>query len=390
MTAAEPAVRLSGLSRRFGEVMAVDNLDLEVQRGQFFSLIGPSGCGKTTTLRMIAGLEDPTAGRVSVSGRDITNVAAFRRPVNTVFQQYALFPHLDVFENVAFGLRERRVGKRQAADKVGSMLALVGLEGRERARPAELSGGQQQRVALARALVLEPEVLLLDEPLGALDLKLRRQMQLLLKRVQREVGITFVYVTHDQEEAFAMSDQVGVMCDGKLDQVGQPVEVYQCPRTLFVADFVGASNRLEGRLVGSEGQGRHRVQLQDGSELVAPGPEGLASGQSIAVIVRPEAIRLGSDPGCDRVLAGVVHDASFVGPSVFTTVELSSGQRLMVASAGDAIHNHPGIGDRVEVSLTGAKAWIVPVAEALPTDRPARDTPQPQPAQPPAQSSVSS
>ena len=248
-----PAVALEKLERHYGELTAVAGIDLEIADGEFFSLIGPSGCGKTTTLRIVAGLETPSSGKVSVRGQDVTNVPAFKRPVNTVFQHYALFPHLNVYDNVAFGLRERHVSRGEIKTKVADILELVGLTGREQARPKQLSGGQQQRVALARSLVLEPAVLLLDEPLGALDLKLRKQMQMVLKQIQREVGITFVYVTHDQEEAFSMSDRVAIMNRGKIEQIGDPVETYRRPRTLFVADFVGASNRFwHGSWSGSE------------------------------------------------------------------------------------------------------------------------------------------
>ena len=222
----QPAVRLIGLERRFGDVAAVDGIDLDIADGEFFSLIGPSGCGKTTTLRMISGHEEPTAGQIEVKGQPMRGVPPYRRPVTTVFQHYALFPHLDIFENVAFGLRERRMPNDEVRRRVESMLDLVQLQGRERARPRQLSGGQQQRVSLARSLVLDPQVLLLDEPLGALDLKLRRELREFLKRVQHEVEITFVYVTHDQEEAFSMSDRVAVMQHGRIDQVGSPQDVY--------------------------------------------------------------------------------------------------------------------------------------------------------------------
>jgi spermidine/putrescine transport system ATP-binding protein len=254
-------VALIGLRRTYGPVMAVDRIDVEIADGEFFSLIGPSGCGKTTTLRMIAGLVEPTEGRIEVHGRDITSLRPHKRPVNTVFQQYALFPHMTVFENVAFGLRERRLPREEIRSRVGEMLELVDLSGRDRAKPAQLSGGQQQRVALARSLVLRPEVLLLDEPLGALDLKLRKQLQLQLKRIQHEVGITFVYVTHDQEEAFSMSDRVAIMRGGLIEQLGTPREVYQRPGTEFVADFVGASNRRTGTITSAEGDGDYEVEL---------------------------------------------------------------------------------------------------------------------------------
>jgi spermidine/putrescine transport system ATP-binding protein len=244
----DAAVDIAGVEKRFGDLVAVRSLDLQIERGEFFSIIGPSGCGKTTTLRMIAGFEDPTAGRISVGGRDMTGVRPYRRPVNTVFQSYALFPHLDVFENIAFGLREAKVGKAEVRARVGEAVSLVQLEGREHSRPRQLSGGQQQRVALARALVNRPEVLLLDEPLGALDLKLRTDMQSQLKDLQRSVGVTFCYVTHDQGEAFSMSDRVAVMNHGLLEQVGTPEDIYHRPASAFVADFVGTANRFAGRV----------------------------------------------------------------------------------------------------------------------------------------------
>ncbi|HUG86309.1 MAG TPA: ATP-binding cassette domain-containing protein, partial [Euzebya sp.] len=238
------AVRMIGLTKRFGAITAVDGLDLEIPAGSFFALLGPSGCGKTTTLRMIGGLEDPTAGQILIGAEDVTDRKPYKRPVNTVFQSYALFPHLTIFENVAFGLRRTRSGR--IGRQVEEMLELVQLTGYGARRPSELSGGQQQRVALARALINHPRVLLLDEPLGALDLKLRRQMQLELKRIQTEVGITFVHVTHDQEEAMTMADTIAVMHDGLVEQLGGPVELYERPRTAFVANFLGQSNLLTG------------------------------------------------------------------------------------------------------------------------------------------------
>ena len=246
------ALLLTGVEKVFSTgaqgVRAVEHVDLRIAEGEFFSLLGPSGCGKTTTLRMIAGFEEPTSGQILLHGRDMVGVPPFRRDVNMVFQQYALFPHMDVFENVAFGLRRKRVAKDEIARRVTEALALVELEGREKRRPRQLSGGQQQRVALARALVNRPRALLLDEPLGALDLKLRQAMQLELKRIQREVGITFVYVTHDQEEALTMSDRLVVMNAGRIEQLGSPRELYEHPGTRFVANFIGTSNVLTGRL----------------------------------------------------------------------------------------------------------------------------------------------
>ena len=235
----EVDVRLDRVTKRFAEFTAVEDLSLEFRRGEFFSMLGPSGCGKTTTLRMIGGFEEPTSGRVLIREKDVTDLPPFRRDVNTVFQSYALFPHLDVFENIAFGLRRRKVAGNEIKRRVGEMLALVELPGYEKRKPKQLSGGQQQRVALARALVNRPQVLLLDEPLGALDMKLRKQMQLELKRIQSEVGITFIFVTHDQDEAMTMSDRIAVMRDGRIEQLGTPSDLYEHPRTGFVAGLPG-------------------------------------------------------------------------------------------------------------------------------------------------------
>ena len=263
-TDAAADVRLVGLRKQFGEVAAVDGLDLEIRAGEFFSLLGPSGCGKTTTLRMIGGFELPTAGRIELGGLDITREPPEKRPVNMVFQSYALFPHLSVFENVAFGLRRKGTEKAEITRRVGAALELVRLPDFGSRKPDQLSGGQQQRVALARALVCEPMVLLLDEPLGALDLKLRRQLQVELKRVQLEVGITFIYVTHDQEEALALSDRIAVMDHGKVEQLGTPEELYDAPRTRFVAGFIGTTNLLAGTVESVE-PGGIVVRLRGGS-----------------------------------------------------------------------------------------------------------------------------
>ena len=359
--AAPPAVSLVGLRRMFGEFAAVRDISLDIGDREFFSLIGPSGCGKTTTLRLIAGLDVPSAGRVLVHGRDVTSVPAHRRPVNTVFQQFALFPHLDVFENVAFGLRERRVGKSELRSRVAEMLDLVGLSGRERSRPRELSGGQQQRVALARSLVLRPEVLLLDEPLGALDLKLRRQMQQLLKNIQREVGITFVYVTHDQEEAFSMSDRVGIVNAGLLDQVGLPKEVYHRPQTLFVADFVGASNRFPGTVLGVLGSGiRYRAELGSLGVVEASGVDGLEPGAAVIAIVRPEAVTVAAAGGDDLSVDGVITDVSYLGPQVQCSLRSDRvGTVVAVArSLGDAYVARTG--QRLTFRLSSDAMWLVP------------------------------
>jgi spermidine/putrescine transport system ATP-binding protein len=360
VTATVPAVELAGLHRRFDEVVAVRDLDLTIGDGEFFSLIGPSGCGKTTTLRMIAGLDHPTSGTVRVSGEDVTGRPAYRRPVNTVFQNYALFPHLNVFENVAFGLRERRMSRREIEPKVREMLALVHLTGREHNRPSQLSGGQQQRVALARALVLEPKMLLLDEPLGALDLKLRKQMQRLLREVQREVGITFLYVTHDQEEAFSMSGRVGVMNAGVLEQVGPPKEVYRRPVTHFVADFVGAVNMFDVVVRESMAGGDYKVGLAGSSrEFVAKGPHGLEQGSAAHVVVRPEGVRLNASEEGAPVHRGRIVDTSYSGPHTELTVDADGLGQIMVARRGHE-EDDLMIGDGVTVSWPKWACWLVP------------------------------
>lgn len=356
-------VRLRRVEKRFGELIAVRSLDLDVAAGEFFSIIGPSGCGKTTTLRMIAGFERPTAGVIEIVGRDVTDLPPYRRPVNTVFQSYALFPHLDVVENVAFGLREARTPRADLQRRVKEAISLVQLEGRERARPKQLSGGQQQRVALARALVNRPEVLLLDEPLGALDLKLRKEMQAQLKDLQREVGITFIYVTHDQEEAFSMSDRVAVMDQGLLEQVGQPEEVYRRPATPFVAEFVGLANRLPGRLHSPVTGDRYDVDIDGVGRRVAGGPPGLIAGEQVTVVIRPEDLHLepagvpftGTTATAGSVLATVV-DVAFLG--AHWTVRLSAGAigQLVAVGRGKAT---VGPEDKVMLSWRDDDAWVV-------------------------------
>jgi spermidine/putrescine transport system ATP-binding protein len=347
----QPAVRLRGISKRFGDHVAVQPLDLEIPEGGFYSIIGPSGCGKTTTLRMVAGLEAPDAGTIEVAGADVTRTPAYRRPVNTVFQSYALFPHLDVFENIAFGLREEKRPRDEVKRRVGEMVELVRLSGRERSRPKQLSGGQQQRVALARALVKHPAVLLLDEPLGALDLRLRKQLQAELKDVQRRVGITFVYVTHDQEEAFSMSDRVAVMNEGVLEQEGPPEDVYRRPATLFVADFVGLANRLPGTVGGRSADG-FEVRLADGTAAAAAGAEGLAEGDAVSLIVRPENVRL-----AENGIPAVVRSVSYLGPSRSLRVETETLGELAVTVPGNA--GAVADGDRVGLAWSPSDAWLV-------------------------------
>ena len=294
---AAPDVEILDVTKRFGDVTAVDRMHLRIARGSFYSFLGPSGCGKTTTLRMIAGFEQPTEGEILLAGQPIAGVPPYKRNVNTVFQHYALFPHMDVAQNVGYGLRQRKVEKKEEARRVAEALALVRLDGYERRRTWEMSGGQQQRVALARALVNRPTVLLLDEPLGALDLKLRKEMQLELKALQREVGITFVYVTHDQEEALTMSDVIVVMRDGRIQQQGDPSELYERPVNRFVADFIGTSNFMVATVVESE-RGRAVVRNAHGLTIrggVTDPDAQLAAGTTVTVATRPERLEIVRD-----------------------------------------------------------------------------------------------
>jgi spermidine/putrescine transport system ATP-binding protein len=337
-----PAIGLDGVAKEFhsrGEVVAaVRGIDLTIRKGEFFSMLGPSGCGKTTTMRMIAGFEEPTRGTVRLDGRDVTAAPPNKRDVNMVFQSYALFPHMSVFENVAFGLRRKSVPKDQVTRQVGEMLEIVDLTGREQRRPRELSGGQQQRVALARALVNHPKALLLDEPLGALDLKLRQAMQVELKRIQREVGITFVYVTHDQNEALTMSDRIAVMNDGVIEHLGPPREIYEHPATRFVAGFIGTSNLLTGSLAQvTDGQGV--IEVSPDERIIVPaGRSGLAAGQQVELTVRPEKIELAAGPGpaggC--ALRGTVTEVVYLGTSTSFSVRTTTGADVVVFQQNSA------------------------------------------------------
>ncbi|MFI9331800.1 ABC transporter ATP-binding protein [Kitasatospora sp. NPDC052868] len=323
-------VRLTGIGKTYGSFTAVHPLDLTVPQGSFFALLGASGCGKTTTLRMIAGLEEPTSGTVLIGGQDVTALPPYKRPVNTVFQSYALFPHLDIFENVAFGLRRR--GRKDVKKQVDEMLELVELGQYARRKPHQLSGGQQQRVAVARALINHPQVLLLDEPLGALDLKLRRQMQLELKRIQTEVGITFVHVTHDQEEAMTMADTIAVMNGGRVEQLGAPADLYENPATTFVANFLGQSNLLPADVTGS--QGGDLLLTAAGARLAVPKARCATDATKVHLGVRPEKITIEHASaevadGRNR-LAGTVLDSSFIGVSTQYLVRIEGGQEVAV------------------------------------------------------------
>jgi spermidine/putrescine transport system ATP-binding protein len=345
-------VSLQGVTKRFDDVLAVDDLTLEIERGSFFALLGPSGCGKTTTLRMIGGFEEPTAGRILLGDQDVTWLPPYRRDVNTVFQSYALFPHLSLFENVAFGLRRRGVAGPQVKGRVHEIMRLVGLEGLDRRKPRQLSGGQQQRVALARALVNGPRVLLLDEPLGALDLKLRKQMQLELKRIQHEMGLTFVHVTHDQEEAMTMADTIAVMNSGRIEQLGSPGELYERPRTAFVAGFLGVSNLLSGRVSGPAS-----VTLADGTEVrVEPAALDGRTG-AVSVGIRPEKIRLGE--AAENQLQARIEESAYVGVSTQYVLETSAG--TMSAYVQNAEPGTAGLarGSRVTVGWSPDCTFVV-------------------------------
>jgi spermidine/putrescine transport system ATP-binding protein len=327
-------IRLEGVTKRFADTLAVDDLSLEIPRGSFFAMLGPSGCGKTTTLRMIGGFEDPTAGRVFLGGVDVTEHPPFRRDVNTVFQSYALFPHLNVERNVSFGLERRKLGKDEIRTRVGEILELVQLTGLGNRRPSQLSGGQQQRVALARALVNHPRALLLDEPLGALDLRLRRQLQIELKRIQQDVGITFVHVTHDQEEALTMADTIAVMNEGRIEQMGSGEDLYERPNTEFVANFLGLSNLLDG-VVSARGGEMAAFQTEEGERVLVPEERVAAAGDgALRVGVRPEKIEIAlGDPqanGSLNRIHGRVSVASFLGVSIHYLVTTKAGRELTV------------------------------------------------------------
>lgn len=365
MTASEgpgvdEVIRLQHVTKTFGSFTAVRNADFGIAAGEFFAMLGPSGCGKTTTLKMIAGFEQPTSGKVMLRGEDVSRVPPHRRSVNTVFQQYALFPHMNVFDNVAFGPRNAKVPKSEVAQRVRTMLDVVRLGEFADRRPAALSGGQQQRVALARALVNYPSALLLDEPLAALDLKLREAMQMELKRIQREVGITFVFVTHDQSEALTMSDRIAVMNEGVVEQIGTPREIYDEPASLFVAGFIGSANLLPGTVDRADGDG-WTVALTGGTTVTAHGRHEPSPGAPVSVMLRPEVLRpCATRPADGRALEGVVHDLTFQGPAVRAVVHLPDGTDLVVH-----IQAHDDLpflrhGDPLWVTWAPGSAYLIP------------------------------
>ncbi len=352
-----PEIRLIELSKHFREVHAVDRVSIDIRSGEFFSMLGPSGCGKTTTLRMIGGFEQPSLGRIELRGRDVTADPPDKRPVNMVFQNYALFPHLNVGDNIAFGLRRKNVERSEIRRRAAEALDLVHLGGYEKRRPSQLSGGQQQRVALARALVNRPQVLLLDEPLGALDLKLRKQLQVELKRVQTEVGITFVYVTHDQEEALTMSDRIAVMNRGRVEQLGTPEELYERPLTRFVADFIGTTNLLTGTVESVEAE--HAFVRMESSEVCVVGRSDLVVGRSIELSIRPESVELRPSNGTTHApggpIAATVEQVAYLGGSVQYLVRSSGGLAITALA--------PKTGERLPVGSAVDVTW--PPAEAL-------------------------
>ncbi len=349
---AVPDVRLVEVTKRFDDVVAVDAISLEIARGSFFALLGPSGCGKTTTLRMIGGFEQPTNGSIFLADHEVSRLPPYKRDVNTVFQSYALFPHLSVLENVGFGLRRRGIKGKDVRGRVREMLRIVGLEGMEGRKPRQLSGGQQQRVALARALVNRPQVLLLDEPLGALDLKLRKQMQLELKAIQHDVEISFIHVTHDQEEAMTMADQIAVMNGGRIEQLGTPSELYERPRTAFVAGFLGVSNLLPGTV-----SGEGAVRLDGGPEVrVPPAALGGRTGR-VAVGIRPEKIELGG--GQANELKGVVGERAYVGVATQYVVETMCGLLTVYAQNVQQGEAGPSVGERLTLSWRPETTFVV-------------------------------
>ena len=342
-------VTIEGVTKRFEEVVAVDDLSLEIERGSFFAMLGPSGCGKTTTLRMIGGFEEPTEGMIYLGDTEVSSLPSYKRDVNTVFQSYALFPHLSIFENVAFGLRRKGVGKAEITERVGEALELVDLGGREKRKPSQLSGGQQQRVALARALVNRPRVLLLDEPLGALDLKLRKQMQLELKRIQSEVGITFVHVTHDQEEAMTMADQIAVMDNGHIEQLGTPTELYETPRTAFVAGFLGVSNLIAGTANNGTVETSNGLRLRVGALNGTTGP--------VQIGVRPEKIHLNGAE--ENQIPGRVLESAYIGVATQYVVDTDVGRLMVFAQNMHGSAEPIGPGSSVTLTFSPESTFVL-------------------------------
>jgi spermidine/putrescine transport system ATP-binding protein len=371
-------IQLVDLTKTFGDVEAVRGLNLDIHAGEFFSLLGPSGCGKTTTLRLIAGFEQPTAGSIVLDGVDMVQTPPHKRGVNTVFQSYALFPHLKVADNVGFGLRFHNVSKEDAARRIQEALRLVRLEGYEERRPTHLSGGEQQRVALARALILNPSVLLLDEPLGALDAKLRKALQIELKSIQEEVGITFVYVTHDQEEALTMSDRMAVMSRGLVEQVGSPEDVYEAPATAYVADFIGASNMMQARGEGRTPDGRCKVLVGDFDLYASQGD--IDARGDVAMVIRPERVVIGPfDEGAgENRIPGMVERVVYVGALIQLIVRLGPGQTIQAMVTNDGDHARLTQGTPVSVTLPPGSLRVLAVKGGAMPEPARREEPAPE------------
>jgi spermidine/putrescine transport system ATP-binding protein len=351
-------IELDRVTKRFGGVIAVDDVSLTIPGGEFFSLLGPSGCGKTTTLRMIGGFEEPTSGRILLQGEDVTWVPPTKRNLNMVFQAYGLFPHMTVAENVAFGLRIKRVRRSEIAGRVADALRTVRLEGLDERRPRQLSGGQQQRVALARALVNQPAALLLDEPLGALDLKLRKQMQLELKAIAAQSATTFIYVTHDQEEALTMSDRIAVMNEGVVEQVATPRDLYEHPGTAFVAGFIGISNLLTLR-IDDRSAGVAAMRLADGERVLAPDPGAVTD--RVQITVRPEKVKLAGGAVSDdcSLISGVVADVVYLGSMTQLIVDLPTGEQLTVHRLNDEVNHDTPVGGRVSLQWRLEHSYVI-------------------------------
>lgn len=354
----EPLLRLENLCKDYGQGMILHHLNLDIYPGEFLTLLGPSGCGKTTTLRMIAGLESVTEGRVWLEGRDITGLPPEKRPLNTVFQSYALFPHMNVFQNIAYGLKVRGIKKPEQKRRVEEALRLVRLSGYEKRMPAQLSGGQRQRVAIARAAVLRPKVLLLDEPLGALDLKLRQQMQTELKRMQQEMGITFLYITHDQEEALNMSTRIVILREGRVEQIGTPEEVYEHPQTLFAAGFIGQSNLLRGEVTAVHPENRFTLRVED-VELPVLSDRPFAVGDRAVLCLRPQRVRYGFQPQHQMEVQGVIRQKYYSGGMQHTLIALSDRVTVKAVTQASEMDQFQ-IGDRVYVGWNQTHAPMVP------------------------------
>ena len=354
----EPLLRLENLCKDYGQGMILHHLNLDIYPGEFLTLLGPSGCGKTTTLRMIAGLESVTEGRVWLEGRDITGLPPEKRPLNTVFQSYALFPHMNVFQNIAYGLKVRGIKKPEQKQRVEEALRLVRLSGYEKRMPAQLSGGQRQRVAIARAAVLRPKVLLLDEPLGALDLKLRQQMQTELKRMQQEMGITFLYITHDQEEALNMSTRIVILREGRVELIGTPEDVYEHPQTLFAAGFIGQSNLLRGEVTAVHPENRFTLRVED-VELPVLSDRPFAVGDRAVLCLRPQRVRYGFQPQHQMELQGVIRQKYYSGGMQHTLIALSDRVTVKAVTQASEMDQFQ-IGDRVYVGWNQTHAPMVP------------------------------